>query len=36
MYFRERFNSAKDAEHFIARFYPDLIGKCTGIDELHP
>lgn len=34
MSFRERFKSVKEAEHFIARFYPDLIGKCTGIETL--
>lgn len=32
---RERFNSAADAKHFVSRFYPDLIGKCTSVDEMN-
>lgn len=30
----ERFPTAAEAGQFIERFYPDLIGKCTGIDQI--
>ena len=31
---RARFRSADEAGRFIGRFYPDLIGKCSGVEEL--
>jgi hypothetical protein len=32
----ERFDCATEAVQFIDRFYPDLVGKCTGIEVLPP
>ena len=29
--YRPRFATAEEADRFIARFYPDLVGKCTSI-----
>ena len=29
--YRQRFATPADATHFIARFYPDLVGKLTSV-----
>lgn len=30
--YRPRFRTPAEAEHYIERFYPDLVGKCTSIE----
>jgi hypothetical protein len=33
-YLREQFKDTDSVERFLKRFYPDLIGKCTSVEEL--
>jgi hypothetical protein len=35
-FLREQFKDTDSVERFLKRFYPDLIGKCTSVEELPP
>lgn len=35
-FLRANFRTQADADAFIERFHPDLVGKCTSADRLPP